>query len=152
LAVALLKDVLEPGDGGLQALLQGDGGLPAQLRHGEVNEGLPLGGVVGRQGLAHQRQFGVDAGAHQLGQLADRELPRIAEVDRAVVVAIHQPDQAPRQIIHIAERAGLAAVAVEGERPGPTESPAQGCWCGHAGAGFVGTAPVCWPTLLPLLI
>ena len=28
----------------------------------------------------------------------------------------------------------------------------RGGWCGHAGAGFVGTAPVCWPTPLPLLI
>jgi len=36
--------------------------------------------------------------------------------------------------------------------PGPTESPSQVSWCGHAGAGFVGTAPVRWPTPLPLLI
>jgi len=36
--------------------------------------------------------------------------------------------------------------------PGPTESPSQIGWCGHAGAGFVGTAPVRWPTPLPLLI
>jgi len=35
---------------------------------------------------------------------------------------------------------------------GPTESQAQGSWRGHAGAGFVGAAPVCWPTPLPLLI
>lgn len=37
-----------------------------------------------------------------------------------------------------------------GAAPGPTESPAQSSWCGHAGAGFVGTAFVRWPTLLPL--
>jgi hypothetical protein len=36
--------------------------------------------------------------------------------------------------------------------PGPTESQAQGSWRGHAGAGFVGTAPVPWPSLLPVLI
>jgi hypothetical protein len=35
---------------------------------------------------------------------------------------------------------------------GPTESQAQGSWRGHAGAGFVGAAPVRWPTPLPLLI
>jgi hypothetical protein len=32
------------------------------------------------------------------------------------VIAVHQPDQAFHQIIHISEGAGLAAVAVEGER------------------------------------
>ena len=35
---------------------------------------------------------------------------------------------------------------------GPTESPSRVGWCSHAGAGFVGTAPVRWPTPLPLLI
>jgi hypothetical protein len=35
---------------------------------------------------------------------------------------------------------------------GPIEIPSQGGWCGHAGACFVGTAPVRWPTPLPLLI
>ena len=39
-----------------------------------------------------------------------------------------------------------------GQAPGPTESPSQVGWCGHAGAGFVGTAPVRWPTPLPLLV
>jgi putative colanic acid biosynthesis acetyltransferase WcaF len=36
--------------------------------------------------------------------------------------------------------------------PGPTESLSRVGWCGHAGAGFVGTALVLWPTPLPLLI
>ena len=39
-----------------------------------------------------------------------------------------------------------------GAGSGPTESPSRVGWCGHAGAGFVGTAPVRWPTPLPLLI
>jgi hypothetical protein len=38
------------------------------------------------------------------------------------------------------------------QTPGPTESLSRVGWCGHAGAGFVGTAPVRWPTPLPLLI
>jgi hypothetical protein len=41
---------------------------------------------------------------------------------------------------------------VQQHPPGPTESQAQGSWRGHAGAGFVGAAPVRWPTPLPLLI
>jgi hypothetical protein len=45
-------------------------------------------------------------------------------------------------------RRGLGSWA----RAGPIESPSQVGWCGHAGAGFVGTAPVRWPTPLPLLI
>ena len=44
------------------------------------------------------------------------------------------------------KRSGLPAHA------GPTESQAHGSWYGHAGAGFVGTAPVPWPSLLPVLI
>jgi hypothetical protein len=39
-----------------------------------------------------------------------------------------------------------------GPLEGPTESQAQGSWRGHAGAGFVGAAPVLWPTPLPVLI
>jgi len=35
--------------------------------------------------------------------------------------------------------------------PGPTESQAQGRGRGHAGAGFVGTALVPWPSLLTVL-
>jgi hypothetical protein len=38
-----------------------------------------------------------------------------------------------------------------GATSGPTESQAQGRGRGHAGAGFVGTALVPWPSLLPVL-
>jgi hypothetical protein len=46
----------------------------------------------------------------------------------------------------------LSMDLVLGTTPGPTESLSQVGWCGHAGAGFVGTAPVRWPTPLPVLI
>lgn len=36
--------------------------------------------------------------------------------------------------------------------PGPSESQAQGSWCGHAGAGYVGTPLVPWPSFLPVPI
>jgi hypothetical protein len=49
-------------------------------------------------------------------------------------------------------RSQLAMQALQTPGPGPTESPSQGSWRGHVGAGFVGAAPVRWPTPLPLLI
>ena len=51
------------------------------------------------------------------GEFDDRELAGIADVDRARTSsgACHQPDEAVDQIIDIAERAGLQAVAVDGD-------------------------------------
>ena len=53
-----------------------------------------------------------------LGELGDRGLDRVAEVDRAgdVVGGRHQRDEALDQIVDIAEGAGLAAVAIERDR------------------------------------
>jgi len=48
----------------------------------------------------------------------DRVFLRIAEVDGTgdIVAGIHQRDQAPHQVVDIAERARLRAVTVEGDR------------------------------------
>ena len=65
------------------------------------------------------------AGARQgddlLGELTDRELVGIAEVHRAreVVRRVHEADQAVDEVGHVAERAGLRAVAEDGDRLRP---------------------------------
>ena len=56
-----------------------------------------------------------DADDH-LGQLQDRELGRVAEVHRLVVVAVDQAQEALDQVGHEAERARLAPVAEDRER------------------------------------
>ena len=52
-----------------------------------------------------------------LRQLEDRELVRVAEIDRPdeIVRAVHHPQHAFDKIVAVAERAGLAAVAEHGD-------------------------------------
>ena len=66
--------------------------------------------------MLNQFELGVHLGAHQFRQLANREFAGITDVDRAAVIAVHQADHAFDQIIHVAEAARLAAIAIEGER------------------------------------
>jgi len=54
--------------------------------------------------------------------------------------------------VAVLEQLGADALLSAATEPGPTESQAQGSWRGHAGAGFVGTALVPWPSPLPMLI
>ncbi len=52
---------------------------------------------------------------HPFRQFADRDFMRIADIDRAgdVRAGGHQADEALDQVVDVAERPGLAAVAVE---------------------------------------
>ena len=64
-------------------------------------------------------EFGLRAseGFDGLGQLNHGEFAGVAEVDRAgeVVGHVHQSHEAFDQVVHIAKRTGLRAVAVEGD-------------------------------------
>ena len=113
----LLQQRLEIGDGAHQPLLERRARRPSQhvARLGDV--GLALARIVGRQRPAHDlgaRSRHVD---HDLGELADRELGGIADVDGAgdVVGGLHQADDAVDEIVDIAERTGLPAVAIDGD-------------------------------------
>jgi hypothetical protein len=55
------------------------------------------------------------ARADRLGEFADRDLHRIADVDRAgdVVRRVHQPHRAVDEVVHVAERARLQPLAIE---------------------------------------
>ena len=62
-------------------------------------------------------RFRASEGFDGLGQLNHSELAGVAEVDRAgeVFGHVHQAYKAFDQVVHIAKRAGLRAVAVEGD-------------------------------------
>src|SRR4051794_15704858 len=54
---------------------------------------------------------------HRLGQLEHRHLVvGVADVHGQVLVARHQGVEAPDQVVDVTERAGLGAVAVDGQR------------------------------------
>ena len=78
---------------------------------------LTLLGIIGRQRHEDEFRFRSRHLDDDLGELPDRELARIAEIDRAgeVAVAVHQPHEAVDQIVDVAEGARLAAVAVDGD-------------------------------------
>jgi hypothetical protein len=53
----------------------------------------------------------------RLGQLEQRELVRVADVHRLVLAGLGQGDDAPDEVVHIAEGARLAALAEHRDRP-----------------------------------
>jgi len=79
---------------------------------------LPLAGVILRQRFVDELGLRTGQVEHLLGQLLDRELVRIAEVDRAWEIApgVHHAQEAFDEIIDIAERAALLPIAVDRDR------------------------------------
>ena len=99
------------------------GSQPEQLaRPGDV--GASLRRVV--DGERRRHDLGGRAGHldDDLGQLADRELARVADVHRIVLVGVEQGEDARHGVVDVAEAAGLAAVAVDRDRRRPT-APAR---------------------------
>ncbi|MBM5818364.1 MAG: CBS domain-containing protein [Cyanobacteria bacterium K_Offshore_surface_m2_239] len=88
----------------------------------------------------------VDEAGHLIGTLTD------GDMRRSLLRGLDLSGSAAPAVQRRFHAAPVTTAAAEALSPGPTESPSQVGWCGHAGAGFVGTAPVRWPTPLPLLI
>ena len=103
-------------DGGLEAVAQGDLGLPAQDGLGQADVGPALTGIVLGQGLMHQGRTGPGKVADGLGEFDHGEFTRVSEVDGAgkVVGAVHQAHEARDEVVHVAEGPGLGTVAVKG--------------------------------------
>lgn len=91
----------EPFHGWFESGFEGDVGFPVQLGSSQVNDRLPLKRL--------------DLIAHSFSQLSARELSWIADVDWACRVVIHEPDHSFDQVIDLAERAGLVAIAIKGQ-------------------------------------
>jgi hypothetical protein len=83
-------------------------------------------------------------GPHRSEDRQGASQPRIVALAGAVS---HRCQVRMLHRISCGERGSEAAAA-----PGPPESQAQVGWCGHAGAGSVGTALVPCPSFLPALL
>src|SRR6266540_2448759 len=99
-----------------QALLQRDLRLPAEdlLRARDVR--LALLRVVHRQGLVDDLARRARHAQHEIGELEQRELLRVAEVDRQVLARLREQDQAADQVVDVAEGARLLTRAVHRQR------------------------------------
>ena len=64
--------------------------------------------VVRGQGLVDDLGLGARDLDHRLGQLQQRELVRIAHIDRIVVAGLRQRDHPADQVVHVAERPRLS--------------------------------------------
>mmetsp|Transcript_11584 Transcript_11584/g.32911 ORF Transcript_11584/g.32911 Transcript_11584/m.32911 type:complete len:279 (+) Transcript_11584:1155-1991(+) len=109
-----IQDALEVADGLLQSVADLDLGGPIDLLLGQPNVRLALCGIVGR--LGKQLDFTVGFG-HVLdvgSKVLDGVLVRIAEVDRAVVLSVHELVQTIDKVRHILEGPSLLAIAVDG--------------------------------------
>ena len=88
--------------------------LPAELLLGQRDVGLAPRRVVGRQRLGGRASTSLPVSSiTSSASSQDRELARVAEVHRAdeIVRAVHHADDAFDQVVAVAERARLAAVA-----------------------------------------
>ena len=91
-------------------------GVPAQQLLGQRDVGLADLRIVGRQRLVHDLRPRAGDVDDRLGELEQRELVRVADVDRVVVAGLGEPDQAVDQVGDERERARLRAVAEHRDR------------------------------------
>src|SRR3954470_3000630 len=104
-------------DGALQALAEVDLRLPAQQLAREADVGLADLRIVGRQRLEDDLRARLGDLDDRLGQLEQRELVRVADVDRLVLAGLGQQDHPADQVVDVGERPRLRAVAEDGDRP-----------------------------------
>ena len=109
----------------LQSHAHGPAGLPVQSRLGPGRVWATLLGVVGGHGPVDDLRVAgrldpvlgldlLDDVAHELCELADRELVAVADVDGARLVRVHERDEPVDEVVDVLEGARLLAVAVHG--------------------------------------
>ncbi len=86
-------------------------GLPSELSSGDPDVRLTNLRVVLGEILVHDLAVAPGELQDLLGELEDRHLSRVADVHRIVHVALVEEEDALDQVVHVAERAGLAAVS-----------------------------------------
>lgn len=72
----------------------------------------PLGVVLGRW-QTHNFDIGINLVPDHLCKLADSVLLGVAQVDRFLVVPVHQQDQSIHQVVDILERSRLLSIAID---------------------------------------
>src|SRR4051812_40796258 len=100
----------------LQPVLERDLRLPAEQVLGAGDVGLADLRVVDGQRLVDDLRARAGHLDHGLGELEQRVLVLVADVDRQVDVGLAQGDQPADLIVHVTEAPRLAAVAEDGER------------------------------------
>ncbi len=112
-ASAVLSEI---GGGSLQALIQLDLGRPIDQLFRQGSIGSPLGWIILGQRLLHDTRCTTRLLDHLLGELANRELPRVTEVHGAhLFLLVHHADHAVHQVVHVAEGSRLGTVTVHGQ-------------------------------------
>lgn len=109
-----IEGILEVIDGGLEAVGEGDAGGPVEegLRFGDI--GAALFRVVGGEGFVDDGRGGIGEGDDLMGEVEDAEFGGVADVDGPGFGGIHQADGGFNEIVYVAERTGLRAVAIDG--------------------------------------
>src|SRR5919202_3117406 len=99
-----------------QTLVEVDLGLPAEdlLCAGDV--GLAHLRVVDRQGLVDDLALRAGHAQHLLGELVERELARVPEVDGQVLLRLGEQDEPADQVVDVAEAPRLGPVAEDRKR------------------------------------
>src|SRR4051794_24421852 len=97
----------KPFGGPGQPFPQLDLGLPPEPGTSEGDVGAALGRVVLGQGLVENLRTRPSDFLDQFGQLADRELVRVPDVDRADEVRVEQGEEAADLVSDVAEAARL---------------------------------------------
>ncbi|CAI8691167.1 hypothetical protein EMIT0111MI5_110083 [Burkholderia sp. IT-111MI5] len=102
-------------DGPPEPRFEPDRRLPVEVGACEADIGATLCRIILRQRTEYEPRRRARQAQNDLRKFADRDLVRIAEIDRAGEVRGrgHHPDQTVDHIVDIAERPGLAAVAIQ---------------------------------------
>src|SRR5258708_34574142 len=105
------EDAREIGYGALEADFEGNARLPVEEVAGARDIGAALRRIVDRQRAALDLRARAEHRDDLFGQLADRRLDRIAEIDRPghVIRSGHQAQEALDEIVDEAEGARLLA-------------------------------------------
>src|SRR5690349_1490374 len=106
----------EEGNGPAEPFTELDARLPAEdlLSHRDVR--LPDLRVVLWKGERLDRRIALRLLQDHLGELPDGELVRVADVVRVDAARVEEPVDALDLVVDVAEGAGLAAIAIQGQR------------------------------------
>mmetsp|Transcript_14162 Transcript_14162/g.36142 ORF Transcript_14162/g.36142 Transcript_14162/m.36142 type:complete len:200 (+) Transcript_14162:69-668(+) len=98
---------------GHKALVQRHLGRPPERLPRLRDVGLPALGIVRGQRVVHVGRGRLGDSQDLVGQLLNRELPGVAQVDGADLIAVHEADEGIHHVRHIAEAARLRTLAIQ---------------------------------------